>query len=73
MPIAKITGQGLTAIAFSVGLLWTSIIVDQVNTRAAFTERARVVREMQRMQHRRTEPAASPSPFTRHRLHVTAG
>jgi len=73
MPIAKITGQGLAAIAFSVGVLWTSVIVDQVNARAAVSERARVVREMQRMQHRRTEPAASPSPFTRHRHHITAG
>ena len=74
MPIAKITGRGLAAIAVSVGLLWGCIILDHVTRRDAVSERARVVREVQRMQHRqRSEPAAAPSRFTRHRTTVTAG
>jgi hypothetical protein len=74
MPIARITGQGLGAIGVSVGLLWGCILVERSAHRAALSERARVVREVQRMQHRqRSEPASAPSPFTRQRLHVTAG
>jgi hypothetical protein len=74
MPIAKITGQGLDAIAFSVCLLWCCVLVDQIRHRSAVTERARVVREVRQMQRQhRSDPAAAPSPFTRKRLHVTAG
>lgn len=74
MPIARITGQGLTAIAFSVGLLWTSVIVQQVKQRSAFTERARIVREVRQMQRQhRSEPASQPSPFSRKRTPITVG
>lgn len=74
MPIARITGQGLAAIAVSVGILWSCILIERSAHRAAVTERARVVREVQQMQHRfRPEPVSSPSPFSRHRLHVSAG
>jgi hypothetical protein len=74
MPIAKITGQGLAAIAFSVCLLWSCVLVEQFRHRNAVTERARVVREVRQMQRwRRSDPASAPSPFTRKRQHVTAG
>jgi len=74
MPIARITGQGLAAIAASVALLWSCVLIERSQHHAAITERARVVREVQRMQHRqRTQPASAPSPFTRHHSHVTAG
>ena len=73
MPIAKITGHGLATIAVSVGLLWGCVILDRVNTRNAVTDRARVVREVRRMQRQRSEPASTPSPFTRRRLHISAG
>jgi hypothetical protein len=74
MPIATITGQGLTAIAFCVGLLWSCVILQQVTHRTAVTERARVVREVRQMQRQhRSEPASTPSPFTRKRSHSTVG
>jgi hypothetical protein len=74
MPIAKITGQGLAAIACSVGLLWSCIIIDHVKRREAVSERARVVREVQRMQHRqRSEPTSAPSPYSHRRSPVSAG
>ncbi len=74
MPIARITGQGLIAIAFSVCLLWGCVLVEQFRHRNAVTERARVVREVRQMQRQhRSDPASAPSPFTRKRLHVTAG
>jgi cytochrome b len=74
MPIARITGQGLAAIAFCVCLLWGCVLVDRARHAAAVTERARVVREVREMQrNHRSEPASNPSPFSRRRLHVSAG
>jgi hypothetical protein len=74
MPIIKITGQGLSAIAVSVALLWGCIIGEGVTARRAFSERAKVLRELSRMQRRpRTQPVSSPSPFARHRARVAAG
>ena len=74
MPIAKITGQGLAAIACSVGLLWGCIIIDHVKRRDAVSERARVVREVQQMQRRqRSEPASAPSRYSHRRSPVSAG
>lgn len=74
MPIAKITGQGLAGIACAVGVLWGCVVIEQVKHRDAVTERTRVVREVQQMQRQhRSEPASTPSPFTRKRLNVTAG
>ena len=45
MPIIKITGQGLSAIALSVALLWGCIIGEGVTARRAFSERAKVLRD----------------------------
>jgi len=74
MPIAKITGQGLAAIALSVCVLWSCVLVEQFRHRSAVSERARVVREVRQMQRQhRSDPASAPSPFTRKRLHITAG
>jgi len=74
MPIARITGQGLAAIACSVALLWACIIGEQVQRRDAFHERERVVREVQLMQRRlRSVPVSDPSPFRPHHSHVAAG
>jgi hypothetical protein len=50
MPIVKITGQGLAAIAFSVALLWGFIIAENSLERQAYTERARVLRDVQFLQ-----------------------
>ena len=74
MPIAKITGQGLAAIACSVGLLWGCVIFGQVAQRNALTERARVIREVRQLQQRqRPVPVATPSVFAPRRPQVSAG
>ena len=63
MPIAKITGQGLAAMAFSVALLWGCVIADGVLERRAFAERARVLRDLQFLrQSTRPEPVSVPMP-----------
>jgi hypothetical protein len=74
MPIARITGQGLAAIAVSVGVLWGCVVLEKVNQRNAVVDRIRVVREVRQMQQRyRSLPASAPAPFSRQRPHVTAG
>jgi len=74
MPIAKITGPGLAAIACAVGLLWTLVLFEQVAQRNALTERFRVIREVRELQLRqRPEPVSTPSVFAPRRSHVTAG
>ena len=74
MPIAKITGQGLAAIGFSVALLWGSVAADRLMTRQAFTERARVMRQVESLQRRqRPLPVSAPVPHRLHGAPVTAG
>jgi len=74
VPIAKLTGSGLAAIACSVALLWGCIIGERVKRRDAFDERERVVREVKLMQRRiRSVPVSEPSPFQHRRPHVAAG
>ena len=74
MPIAKITGQGLAAIACSVGLLWGCVLFGQAAQRNAFSERARVIREVRELQQRlHPEPVSTPSVFAPRRPHVSAG
>jgi hypothetical protein len=69
MAIAKITGPGLAAIGISVALLWGSVIGERTMMRHALTERAQVLREIQRLQRRqRSEPASLPSPRSPRRL-----
>jgi hypothetical protein len=69
MSIAKITGPGLAAIAVSVALLWGSVIGERVMVRRALTERAQVLREIERLKHRQhSEPASLPSLRTPHRV-----
>jgi len=63
MPIAKITGQGLIAIACSVALLWGCLISERVMLHRAAAERVRVLREIEDLQ-------KTPRP-TVHRLTVT--
>ena len=74
MPIVKITGQGLSAIALLVALLWGCVMGERVAARRAFSERAKVLREISRMQRRRrTQPVSTPAPFLSHRARVAAG
>ena len=74
MPIAKISGQGLAAIAFSVALLWGCVIGERIERRDALLERQQVLHELQRLQHRwQPLPVSVPSPLLLKRLQVTAG
>jgi len=72
MPIVKITGQGLSAIALSVALLWGCLIGERLTARRAFSDRANVLREVSRMRRwRRSQPVSTP--LTPHRMRATAG
>jgi hypothetical protein len=74
MPIARITGQGLFAIALSVALLWGCLIGERVTLRRAFAERALVLRDLERMQRRQgSRPVSGPRPRIPHPGRVTAG
>jgi hypothetical protein len=78
MPVAKITGHGLAAIALSVALLWSCLIGERVMVRRASAERALVMRDLRRMQraypqlNHRSEPVSVPVHIPRP-VHVTAG
>lgn len=74
MPIARITGQGLFAIAFSVALLWSCLIGERVLVHRAIAERTQVLRQIQQLQrHRRPIPVLNPAPGSLRRPRVTVG
>jgi hypothetical protein len=62
MALGKISGHGLAAIALSVSLLWACWIATQVTIHRATVTRARVLRDIHRMQQRR-QPAPASLPF----------
>lgn len=74
MPIARITGQGLGAIAVAVGILWACFIGERVLFHQAYTQRAQVMRELQQMQRlRRLEPASAPVHHYSHPVRTSLG
>jgi hypothetical protein len=75
MPFAKITGQGLAAIAFSVALLWGCFIGERLMVHDALAQRTQVMRELHQMQrhHNSTQPVSVPSPTGLHRARITLG
>jgi hypothetical protein len=74
MPIAKITGQGLAAIACSVALLWGCIAGEKLTARQARHEYARVMRDLHQMQQqRRMQPVSVPVPQNSRPSRVTVG
>jgi hypothetical protein len=74
LPVAKITGQGLTSIAILVALLWACVIGERVIVWRANAGAAQVSRAMRtlRMKNRR-EPAATPARPAHRRLHPDIG
>ncbi len=72
MQLAKITEQGLAAIALSVALLWGCVLGEHAMMRQALRERAQVMRQVVRAP-QRTQPVLAPSPLVRHRIRPTAG
>ena len=74
MPIAKITGQGLAAIALSVALLWACFIGERLMVRHSLAQRAQLMRELHQMQRdHRAQPVSAPTPPGSHRTRVTVG
>ena len=62
MPVAKITGQGLTSIAILVALLWTCAIGQRVMLARANAGSAEVLRAMRELRGKnRRQPAATPA------------
>jgi hypothetical protein len=60
MAVAKITGQGLAAIAVLVCLLWACLIAERLTVARAHSETARNLRALKRM--RVAVPAIRPVP-----------
>jgi len=74
MPIARITGQGLAAIALSVALLWACFIGERLMVRNAIDQRAQLMRELHQMQRdRRAQPVSAPAHRGPHPTRVTVG
>jgi len=75
MPIVKITGQGLSAIALSVALLWGCWLEERSLVRQDYIERARVLRDLQQLRHACPTPApvSAPIPTTLRTRRVIAG
>ncbi|HEY2016943.1 MAG TPA: hypothetical protein VGH38_25740 [Bryobacteraceae bacterium] len=74
MAIAKITGPGLAGIGISVALLWGCVIGDRVMVQRASLDRARVMRDVEKLQRpKRPEPVSAPSVLKARPLRVTEG
>lgn len=74
MPIARISGQGLTVIALCVSALWGLIIAQRVAWHNAVIERARVIQDIRQFQRRRQpERVSAPTPFRRIPRRMIAG
>ena len=74
MPIAKITGQGLAAIALSVALLWACFVGERLLVRHTLDQRVQLMRELHRMQRdHRAQPVYAPTPRGPHPTRVTVG
>jgi hypothetical protein len=74
MPIAKITGQGLAAIALSVALLWACLIGERMLVSQTLAQRAQVMRELHQMQREHgTQPVSTPAHRSAHSARVAIG
>lgn len=61
MAIAKITGEGLAAIAVAVALLWGCILVEDSVTKGARRQTARVLLDLRKLRDGgRVVPASQP-------------
>jgi len=74
VPVAKITGQGLTSIALLVALLWTCVIGERFILRRAADDAAQVMQAMRELRLKnRQEPAGAPVHRPYRRPHAEMG
>ena len=75
MKLARISGEGLAAIALSVAALWGCLVLEQVTVRTARQERARIIYDLRKLQRRIQEPvpASAPAPIRPRAARPTAG
>ncbi len=74
MPIARITGPGLAAMALSVMALWGCFIAERLTMRRALAEQTRVMRDLDRMRSRERTPQPVSTPARKpKRPRATAG
>ena len=74
MPIARITGQGLAAIALSVALLWACLIGERLLVSQTLAQRAQLMRELHQMQREHgTLPVSTPARPATHSARVAVG
>jgi hypothetical protein len=66
LPVAKITTQGLTAIACSVAILWGFVLSERNLMMKATAERAKVMRTIEIERIQRVQPASNPMPTRPH-------
>lgn len=59
MPIAKISKEGLAAMAVAVGLLWGCIGLERVRARRADSEYRLTLRKMHKLRLRSSRPASA--------------
>jgi hypothetical protein len=63
MPVVKITGQGLSAIALLVALLWYCLLTERAIARQANAGRVQALQEIRRLRHRTApQPVSAPMP-----------
>lgn len=74
MALAKITGEGLTAIAILVVLLWSCAVGERVIVNRANAETTEALRAMRSLQLKnRRLPAATPARPALRRMHPELG
>ena len=73
MPLARITNQGLVAIACAVALLWACILGERVLMTRAYAERAAVMRTLAPAGIRHAQPVRAPSLRSPRPRHFVAG
>ena len=73
MSFVRITRPGLAALALSVAALWGCLIAERMIVRHAERERARVLRDLGRLQQRVPRPVSAPSRGFHRPLPVAAG
>jgi len=74
MPLTKITGQGLCAIAALVGILWGCLLVDRLTVARARADAYQALSQIRALQvKKRIAPAATPQRPSRNNTRPALG